>query len=258
MQATATDTRPGAKEDVEKFHKIHHGYQTLQQEVMQAAQQSVTPEVLNNATQSPNPSTISAVVQTQPFFAKTVNQPLGQPKQVVLEKQPKKYLGMSMESTPNGLYITEVQEGKLANRSGGLVAGMVILEINARRADSLNDKQRKQMLAQSNQVAFKVHYDPIGHEATRSSLFKWYHGMKTEQETSLLLTGLKDGTFLACQVAEDPRCFALCVATKDGSRQFKIIREPDGVFIVDGMSGFDVPLFRYGVGSTRTYLPVAK
>ena len=90
MQATATDTRPGAKEDVEKFHKIHHGYQTLQQEVMQAAQQSVTPEVLNNATQSPNPSTISAVVQTQPFFAKTVNQPLGQPKQVVLEKQPKK------------------------------------------------------------------------------------------------------------------------------------------------------------------------
>ena len=136
MQATATDTRPGAKEDVEKFHKIHHGYQTLQQEVMQAAQQSVTPEVLNNATQSPNPSTISAVVQTQPFFAKTVNQPLGQPKQVVLEKQPKKYLGMSMESTPNGLYITEVQEGKLANRSGGLVAGMVILEINARRADS--------------------------------------------------------------------------------------------------------------------------
>jgi hypothetical protein len=48
MQATATDTRPGAKEDVEKFHKIHHGYQTLQQAVMQAAQQSVTPEVLKD------------------------------------------------------------------------------------------------------------------------------------------------------------------------------------------------------------------
>ena len=173
------------------------------------------------------------------------SQPVGPPKNVTIKKSnASQALGLSMESTPNGVYITALVSGKLAQRTGELVPGMLVLKINGKTTANLSEQQRRNLVVGSQTVVLSVQYDPIGHEAARCALYKWYHGIKSEQEAALFLKGMKTGTFIGCQCAENLRHFALYVAVKKNSQKFKVTREPDGVFFIDGLSGFDVPEFK--------------
>ena len=244
MAATNTDTRPGAQEDSENIPPVHRGFEALQAEAMEAAKRTITAEDLNRSLEQQSDQNTPATTAA-PLLAQTASQPTGAPKDVTItKKNAKQSLGLSMESTPNGVYITAVAPGKLAERSNELVAGMLILKINGKKTSSLSEEKRKKMIVGSEKIVFNVQYDPIGHEAARCALQKWYHGIKSEQEAGVYVNGMKDGTFIGCQRAENPRQFALYVAVNKKAQQFTVTREPDGIFFLDGLSGFDVPEFK--------------